>query len=69
MFLKIYYLISMLLIPFTGLYIRRRIKLDKEDPNRFRERYGKASAVSYTHLRAHETKAISYAVFCLKKKI
>ena len=26
-------------------------------------------AVSYTHLRAHETiKAISYAVFCLKKK-
>ena len=25
-------------------------------------------AVSYTHLRAHETqKAISYAVFCLKK--
>ena len=43
MLLKIYYLISMLLIPFTGLYIRRRIKLDKEDPNRFRERYGKAS--------------------------
>jgi 3-deoxy-D-manno-octulosonic-acid transferase len=33
----------MLLIPFTGLYIGRRIKLGKEDPNRFRERYGKAS--------------------------
>ena len=25
-------------------------------------------AVSYTHLRAHETGRISYAVFCLKKK-
>src|SRR5450756_55662 len=25
-------------------------------------------AVSYTHLRAHETRHISYAVFCLKKK-
>src|SRR5665213_4206461 len=24
-------------------------------------------AVSYTHLRAHETGRISYAVFCLKK--
>src|SRR5665213_4626959 len=24
--------------------------------------------VSYTHLRAHETGRISYAVFCLKKK-
>ena len=24
--------------------------------------------VSYTHLRAHETRHISYAVFCLKKK-
>ena len=24
--------------------------------------------VSYTHLRAHETRGISYAVFCLKKK-
>ena len=24
--------------------------------------------VSYTHLRAHETVLISYAVFCLKKK-
>ena len=43
MLLKIYYAISVLLIPFTGLYIRRRIKLDKEDPNRFKERYGKAS--------------------------
>src|SRR5678809_259739 len=27
-----------------------------------------AYAVSYTHLRAHETGRISYAVFCLKKK-
>src|SRR5674476_1471603 len=25
-------------------------------------------SVSYTHLRAHETGRISYAVFCLKKK-
>ena len=45
MLLKIYYAISVLLIPFTGFYIRRRIKLDKEDPNRFKERYGKASVV------------------------
>ena len=43
MLLKIYYAISVLLIPFTGLYIRRRSKLDKKDPNRFKERYGKAS--------------------------
>ena len=34
----------------------------------YRERQGQFlcdSPVSYTHLRAHETKAISYCVFCL----
>ena len=43
MLLKIYYLISSLLIPFYGLYINRRIKLLKEDQVRFIERYGKAT--------------------------
>jgi hypothetical protein len=31
MLLKIYYLISTLLIPFYSIYINRRIKLKKED--------------------------------------
>ena len=31
--------------------------------------FNKPQSVSYTHLRAHETRMfISYAVFCLKKK-
>ena len=43
MLLKIYYVISTLLIPFTGIYINRRIRLNKEDSKRFKERYGIAS--------------------------
>ena len=31
--------------------------------------HNEIETVSYTHLRAHEQEAISYAVFCLKKKI
>jgi 3-deoxy-D-manno-octulosonic-acid transferase len=43
MLLKIYYVISILLMPLTGIYINRRIKLNKEDTKRFKERYGRAS--------------------------
>ena len=45
MLLKIYYLISTLLIPFYSIYINSRIKQKKEDPHRYKERYGKPSAV------------------------
>ena len=45
MLLKIYYLISTLLIPFYSIYINSRIKQKKEDPQRYKERYGKPSAV------------------------
>jgi 3-deoxy-D-manno-octulosonic-acid transferase len=45
MLLKIYYLISTLLIPFYSIYINRRINQKKEDPHRYKERYGKPSAV------------------------
>ena len=45
MLLKIYYLISTLLIPFYSIYINSRIKQKKEDPYRYKERYGKPSAV------------------------
>ena len=43
MLLKIYYLISTLLIPFYSIYINRRIKLKKEDQGRYNERFGKPS--------------------------
>ena len=43
MLLKIYYVISILLMPLTGIYINRRIKLNKEDTKRFKERYGRSS--------------------------
>ena len=41
MLLRIYQIISTLLLPFVGIYIKNRIKLSKEDPNRYKERYGK----------------------------
>ena len=44
MLLKIYYLISTLLLPFYGIYINRRIKLKKEEQERCKERFGKPSA-------------------------
>ena len=43
MLLKIYCLISSLLVPFYGLYINRRVKLLKEDQARYTERYGNAT--------------------------
>ena len=45
MLLKVYYLISTLLIPFYSIYIKRRISFKKEDQDRFSERYGKPSTV------------------------
>ena len=43
MLLRIYQIISTLLLPFIGIYIKNRIRLNKEDPNRYKERYGKPS--------------------------
>src|SRR5660397_259403 len=45
----------------------RRAPARKGRPTPLSRRHGR-EPVSYTHLRAHRLRRISYAVFCLKKK-
>src|SRR5674476_375358 len=49
-----------------SMYVDRRISTRKEEHRAGFPDF--MDPVSYTHLRAHETGRISYAVFCLKKK-